>query len=194
MKFRYLASALCSLPVGVWAADANGDFAIKGAGLQTCGALAQAFDLSSRDLALYGGWLEGYVTGVNQFTENSFDFTPWQNTQTMLGLLKLACDQSSAETQIMVAFNQVLRALAPGRLTEKSPVEQVSDGTRATVIYSDLITRIQQRLIALEHGEVTVNGEMDEPTTQALSALQKARGIDVTGLPDQATMIALFLR
>ena len=46
-----------------FSSTADGQFTIKGAGLQTCAAFSEAFDAGSSDLASYAGWLDGFVTG-----------------------------------------------------------------------------------------------------------------------------------
>jgi len=54
-----------------YAADADGKFAVKGAGKRSCNDFVQAADEKSSDFLLYGGWLEGYLSHFNSNQENT---------------------------------------------------------------------------------------------------------------------------
>lgn len=176
------------------AADSNGEFAIKGAGVQTCGGLVTAWDENSRDLSLYLGWMDGYLTGMNQHQPDTFDIAPWQNSLTLLGLTKRLCDQSDESTLIIDAFNRLMADFHPARLSEKSDAVGLQSDDQAVVLYTEIVIRMQRRLAALGFDPVTRDGTLDSPTLDALKAYQIDRGLEQTGLPDQNTLFSLFVQ
>lgn len=175
------------------AADADGQFAIKGGGQQPCASFLTAWDSRNSDLSLYAGWIDGYVTGLNQFTDNTYDLAPWQATETLLGLTQSVCAQAPEGTRFMDAFFQVVRLITPSRVTEQSPVIALVHEGQSTLAYGAVIERMKTRLRDLGHGDgLTVNAAFDPATAAAVSAFQTAEGLPATGLPDQRTLFQLF--
>jgi hypothetical protein len=194
MKIHLLWPLLATLAqTPAYAADGDGNFAIKGAGQQTCDRFLQAYDTQSRDIALYGGWLEGYLTAFNQFTDDTFDFASWQTTESMLAILLSACRQLPPETRFMDAFYRVTDRIAPQRLTAQSTAQVLSRGNISTIIYADVLIMAKARLTELGFAPGPANADYPEETAMAMEAFQAARGLPQTGLPDQQTLGALFL-
>jgi hypothetical protein len=176
------------------AADANGDFAIRGAGAQSCAALVRAWDERTDDLALYAGWIEGYLTGLNQHLDDTFEIAPWQTAASLLALVRQACANADAQTGVMAVTARLIRELAPARLKAKSPMVGVAIGDFRTALYADTVEAMRLRLRAegFEPGpEGAPFGGLD---SAALGAFQKARGLEETAAPDQRTLFALFVR
>ena len=184
---------LLPLAAPVNAADADGNFAIKGGGLQTCEKFAAAFDEGTRDLALYGGWIDGYLTALNQTVDGVFDHAPWQTTQTMLGLTKLACDQAGPDASVMMAFHRVRQVLTSLALTAGSPVEGVRRGDVSVVLYREIALRIEQSLSERGYTVGPVDGTLDTTALDALLAFQRDEALDQTGMPDQPTLVRLLM-
>ncbi len=182
---------LC-LACPTYAADSNGQFAIKGAGLQTCSALLHSWDNKTNDLALYAGWIDGYLTGMNQHFDDTFDAAPWQTPQTLLGLSRELCRNRDGNEKFMNVFNDLMRDLLPLRLTTKSNATGLSNGSSALVLYTKTIAQIEQRLTSLGYNPGKVDGVYDEQSRKALEGFQGARDIEITGIPDQQTLFALF--
>lgn len=181
------------LPVAsALAADADGEFAIKGAGSQTCTAFTAAWDGGTADLALYAGWVDGYLTGVNQFTAETYDMAGWQTPETLLGLTRQICGAVPGETRFMDAFYQVQRLIAPTRLTAASPLVALTHQGQSLLAYEAVVRRMQDRLAALGYPTGTADGRFDPETAAAIVAFQTARGLPATGLPDQKTLFELF--
>lgn len=176
------------------AADADGKFAIKGAGLQTCKGFLAAWDAGSTDIGLYGGWIDGYMTGLNQFLPQTYDLGPWQTTPTLLGMTRSVCDQSDPEKRFIDAFFDVVRLLQTQTLTQESQAIGVTHDGRSAILYADVITRMKARLIELGKLEGAADQTFDEATAQALTAFQTERGFSVTGLPDQQTLFELLMK
>ena len=51
---------------GAQAADKNGQFAIKGVGLQTCQEFVSARETQSPQYFKFGGWMNGYLSATEQ--------------------------------------------------------------------------------------------------------------------------------
>jgi hypothetical protein len=188
---------MCCALIGasaVHAEDATGEFAIKGAGLQTCAGLTQAWDNKTSDIALYLGWIDGYMTGMNQYQPETFDVAPWQTSTTLLGLTKRLCDQSDKNARIMDVFNKLMTDFRPARLREKTDATALTTEGQAVVLYTETVVRLQRRLADEGFDPITRNGTLDQATLDALTAFQADRGMPETGLPDQNTLFALFVQ
>ncbi|WP_340108834.1 peptidoglycan-binding domain-containing protein [Pikeienuella sp. HZG-20] len=188
------AAAFCIFGGAAHAADADGAFAIKDAGAQTCGAFLKAWDEGNRDLAQYAGWLSGYLTGLNQFTDGAYDLAPWQSTETLLGMTRSACGQVPEETRFLDAFARLIQQMAPMALSASSKLEGVRRGGRGFAIYSAVLDAAKRRLAAEGFAPGPVEAEFDQTASDAFLAFQKARGLEETGLPDQKTLFELFMR
>ena len=180
--------------IPAFAADDEGNFAIKGAGLQTCGAFLAAWDKASPDLAQYGGWISGYLTGMNQHVESTFDAAPWQTTETLLGMTRSVCQNSAPDLRFMEAFNLLMRNLLPLRLNASSELEGVRDADSTLVIYREVLRVARQRLKAEGFDPGPEDGDFTDQTASALRGFQTARGLTATGMPDQQTLFQLFLK
>jgi hypothetical protein len=186
-------SSLAISPAAL-AADENGKFAIKGGGLQTCEKFTKAMEDRSPDVALYGGWIEGFVTAQNQHNENTFDVTPWQTTQTLLELTRAVCNQAKTEGRFIDAFAGVFRLLAPSRLTEESDVVGVTNGENSSVAYREILKRVQKVLRDSGYDIPNETGDLDANAVKHLMDYQTKKGLVASGLPDQPTLYSLFFK
>lgn len=183
-----------SSPPPARAADPSGQFAIKGAGLQTCANFGKSFDARQHDLGIYLGWFEGYVTALNQMQDDLFDLLPWQDSETTLRMLRLSCSTLSEDTQMMRAANKLIQLLAASRLTEESEPVGFGRGAGKIVVYKEVLRRVHQRLAQLGYAVDAEAETLDERTSLEIERFQRDNALPVTGLPDQATLVALFIR
>ncbi|WP_168199207.1 peptidoglycan-binding domain-containing protein [Pseudorhodobacter turbinis] len=177
-----------------YAADANGKFGIKGGGLQTCESFTEAMEKGTADVALYGGWIEGFITAQNQHNENTYDIAPWQTTSTMLELTKSLCNQAKPNTRFIDAFAGVFRILFPARLQQESAVVGVSNGEARSIAYVEVLKRVQQALRDEGYEIADDTGAFDQASIRQLMDYQTKNGLVATGLPDQPTLYALFFK
>lgn len=186
-----LAAAVLSCPAA--AADSDGNFAYKGAGAQTCGAFRASWQDGSRDLSLYGGWIDGYLTAYNQSQPETFDIAPWQTTQTLLGLTRSVCAQLPEDTAFTQAVWQLVQALQPMRLDRLSKAVVLTDGESQTAIYTALLPRVLARLSAegLSPGEPQ-DTEFPDRLAASLTSYQERHGLDPSGRLDQRTLFTLL--
>ena len=177
-----------------FAQGSDKQFAIKGAGLQTCGAFLDSADARSDDLSLYAGWIDGFISAQNQHLPETFDIAPWQTTGTLVSLVRSVCQQVGREARFMDAAVGMINALTPQRLTEPSEPTAIDMGTSRTVIYEAVVRQAEQALSDRGIDPGPVDGTFDDATSQALATFQRDRGIPVTSLPDQQTLFALLLQ
>jgi hypothetical protein len=177
-------------PGALQAMDAEGNFAIKGAGITSCAQYTQALEAESRELYLFAGWIDGYLSAVNQFQEETFDVAPWQTTELLARLLGEYC-QRNPEAQFMLAVTQMLRSMFPARLQTSSEPVEMKSGDNTTFLYKAVLQRVQEALN--ERGyEVVADGAFGPQTQQALEAFQRENDVPVSGLPDQQTLMLLL--
>lgn len=175
------------------AADSDGNFAIKGAGLQTCGAFVASFEARSTDLGLYGGWIDGFLTGQNQYLDGIFDLAAWETTQVLLGLTHSSCSQLPPETRFIDGFAQVMRVLRPNAIPEQTGASTARLGDSAVALYDIVMIRMKASLV--ERGYIPGDVEsatFTSETAAALKAFQADSGLTESGLPDQQTLYTLF--
>ena len=190
-----LACATACLATPLRAADAEGRFAIEGGGLQTCADFASAVEWRTDDVAAYGGWIEGYLTALNQGYRGVYDLTPWQTTESLVSLLRSVCRQLSDETRMAVALDRMVRLLLPQALLDESPVVAVETDEAGAVfaMYVEVLDRINAALRQRGHAVVEIPGHFGQDTRGGLRAVQAKAGLPETGLPDQRTLFVLLL-
>jgi hypothetical protein len=196
MKARVLllTSALVATAVApgyLKAADSSGHFALRGVALATCEQFLQALEERQENVLLAGGWLEGYMTAVNQLMPKTFDIAPWQNTDTVLALVKHNCERNR-EQRFFAVVTAMIEFLAQNRLQEQSDrLLAEADGQRV-MIYGQIMRDVQKRLIDKGLLQGNADGQFGAKTKAALQEFQKKENIQVTGLPDQVTLWRLL--
>lgn len=172
------------------AMDDQGNFAIKGAGVTSCAQYTKVLDAKSPELYLFIGWIDGYLTGVNQFQAEAFDVAPWQATELLAQLLSQYCEQRP-DAQFMLAATRLLQSMFPGRLRTSSEPVEMESGAKTAFLYKAVLKRVQEALV--ERGyDISTDGAYGPQTEDALEAVQRENDINVTGLPDQQTLMLLL--
>ncbi|WP_158965906.1 peptidoglycan-binding domain-containing protein [Paraglaciecola sp. L3A3] len=183
----------CVFAAPLQAADKEGKFAVKGAGKRDCSSFVQAADDKSTDYYLYGGWLEGYISSYNAFQTQNYDSTPWQTTELLLTLLKRHC-VSHPKVKFLSAVNGLLKTLYPIRLERENKLIKISVNGADTYFYEDILLRAKERLHNLGYITDEVTADFDEGDIHAFEKYQNDIGLSVTGVPDQNTLLSLFLK
>lgn len=176
-----------------YSADKNGKFAVKGAGKRLCSNFVKTSAAKTNDYYLYGGWLEGYLSSFNRFQSDNYDITPWQTTEVMLILLERHC-KSNPDMHFMSATNSLIKTLFPIRLKESSELVKINVQNSDSYYYVEILIRAKRRLAQLGFYKGSVDSSFDETDVVAFSNYQESIGISVTGVPDQSTLMALFLK
>lgn len=194
MKRCVLIAAMCLLINSeLFAADADGRFAAKGAGRKTCSEFITAHDSKSREYYLYGGWLEGYISAYNGFQDDSYDITPWQTTELMLLLLKHHCGKNP-ESRFLTAVNSFFKLIFADRLVKENPLVKISVNNTESYYYSEILIRAKTRLQKMGFLQGEVDDDFDDQDVAAFAAYQKTFGLKETGIPDQYTLANLFFK
>lgn len=191
-KYFYMLVAVL-LSQSLYAADDEGKFAVKGAGKRDCSNFVQTIEQKSTDYYLYGGWLEGYLSSYNSLQPKNYDATPWQTTELLLTLLKRHCD-NNPDVKFLSAVNSLLKTFYPIRLERENTLIKISVNGADTYFYQDILLRAKERLKKLGYLTGEVLADYDEGDIQAFEKYQKDIGISITGVPDQNTLLSLFLK
>ncbi|QHJ11538.1 hypothetical protein FX988_01772 [Paraglaciecola mesophila] len=194
-KFKVMILAmLLSVHSGlVRAADDNGKFAVKGAGKRLCSNFLLAAEQKTTDYYLYGGWLEGYISAYNRFQPENYDATPWQTTELLLALLQQDCENSK-DKHFLTVTNGLLKALFPIRLPAESALVAIDVNNAKSYFYVEILKRAKQRLIKMGYLQDVGNSDFDQATLEAFKHFQRDLGLAQTGVPDQNTLMNLFLK
>lgn len=189
---RPFAAALVLIaPLAAHAADSQGRFATKGAGRVTC---AQFVTARSENTELYQrflGWLEGYVTAVNQISPETFDVTSFESIDVMAAVIQSNCKKNPQVNFTRIAHLMV-EAIREDRLLEASPLVEARVGEQSVQIYRETLRRVQRELADGGYFAGDINGLFGEDSIKALEAFQADRNLTVTGIPDALTMLAIF--
>lgn len=139
-----------------------------------------------------GGWVSGYVSGVNALQAQTYDILPWQSTELVLQLLGRACE-ANPDARLANLMNQYLRQIADDRLAERSDRVELKRGSDRVFLYRETLARVQTKLRQAGFEPGVVNGAPDPRTSEALRAFQAENDLTETGLPDQRTLLRLRL-
>ena len=189
-KGAIIAAIVCSLS-NADAADKAGHFATKGVGLATCAQFTKLRAEKAPEFALFVGWIDGYLSSVNQFNAGTFDVTSWERTELITAILDSHCKEYPSE-RFGLAVSKFLQAVHDDRLESKSKVLTLEHGGRKETIYQATLKRMQQVLANRGYYQGTADGIYGPGTRGAIVSFQKTKKLPVTGLPDQLTLHRLF--
>jgi hypothetical protein len=178
-------------PMSAFAADSQGRFAVEGVGRATCADYLKAAAEKGPVYYSIGGWIEGYLSATNALTPDTYDITPWQQTDLFAALLQTHC-QTSPTVNIILVIRGMVNSLMDGRLHEPSPLKPVDLGGRQAYLYDTTLRRIQQALTDGSFYQGGVDGDYGPGTKAAMAAFQRSAGLEATGLPDQVTLFQLL--
>lgn len=167
------------------AEDADGNLAIKGIGLAACGDYVAALDARDDRLEVFFGWASGYLTAVNRYESGVYDVIDWQSDGYIAISLRGWC-VANPERRFFDAVFAMAQSLLPAAVGAASPQVTV-EGIR---LYRSTLDRVRERLEALGHHDPAAHGA--DLLEASLLSFQTARGLPPTGLPDSATLFALF--
>lgn len=177
--------------VGASAADQNLQFSIRGAGLIKCSTFLEERADQTPAYLMIAGWLDGYITGVNQYASDTYDMTPYQSSEMLMLIVNRHCESNPDDLMFGVA-NSMLNAFQSNRLKEFSQFRTVRVDSRQTRLYQAVIERIQQQLRSKGFLDQEPSGNWDESTERALADFQTSIEFDATGYPDQSTLWQLL--
>lgn len=183
--------ALMAASLPAVAADLKGRFAPKGAGQVTCDQFLKAIEAHKENGILTVGWLEGFLTAINQGLPQTFDIAPWQSSDSMVGLIKHNCEKNK-EQRFLAVVASLIDFLKSTRLQEASEMIIAESGDKKIAVYKSVMKDVQNKLIEKGHLSGSADGQFGPKTKTAIEAFQQSQGLEATGLPDQSTLWRLL--
>ena len=194
MKRILMGILMCAggLPLALPAATDSGKYAIRGAGLIDCKTYLEEQQKQSKSYLMIGGWIDGYITGINQYSDDTYDATSFESTELFAELIKNHC-QDHPDDRLFPVVNSIVKQRWQSRITEETPRIGITLGEQHVGMYRETLNRIQARLAEKGFYDAPATGEFDAETITAIAAFQETlEGYKATGFPDQATLWALF--
>lgn len=168
------------------------DFAIKGAGAQSCTNFINSSTSNDDKLKLYGGWIEGYITSINMNSKDTYDVTSFQSSTLLLKLIYSICKKNSNQN-FFSAANQVILALGPTRLTKKSRIMAFKYRDKVVLVNETIIVKMKSKLRDMGYS-ISNESELTGEDVKSLLKYQANYKLPLTGLPDESTLMTLFYK
>lgn len=192
ITFVLLAASQLTLAPYATAADSTGAFALDGVGGATCKTFIESQKSEDKRAShLFAGWVDGYFSANNKNRPNTFDVTPWQDTELVLALVGRYCE-TYPNDRFESAAASLLALLLPQRLSVLTSLNMAGPEGKGVPVYLDVLKRVQENLRAQGFYRGPVDGVYNDKLSQALSAYQEKNNFKVTGLPNQETLFRLL--
>jgi len=175
----------------IYAADAQGQYGIRGAGLVSCVLYEREREARSPVYQVIAGWMDGYITGVNQHTPDTYDALSFESTEMLAAVVSENC-KNHPNTPVFTVLDAVIKQIADDRLRGPSGKVEVKLGERSVLLYEVVLQRLQRRLAAAKFYRGPIDGTFSDATQKALGKYQSANGLKPTGFPDQVTLWHIF--
>ncbi len=184
--------AILAYSAAAHSADASGKYAPRGAGFARCEHFLRAHETKDKEWFVFFGWMDGYISALNEKSPDTFDVAPWQSTELLAEVIRQTCAKDPTQS-FFAAARGTIEALNDYRLTtaQEHIVLQLDD--ESMLVYPDTLRRAQTSLTRLGHYSGTIDGTYGTDTQAALKAFQTANDIPVTGLPGPITLWALLV-
>lgn len=173
------------------AANGRGQYAVRGAGLVNCADFNQARGKHGDVYLVVAAWIDGYITGVNQYAANTYDVAPFESTELFMTILGGYCEDHPKDPVFGVLLDS-FKQLWPDRLIHESEKIPITGSGHETRLYVEIIERVQRKLESAGYYKGPVNGAFSPGTVDALKEFQESIGFKATGFPDQATLWRLL--
>ncbi len=184
-------AGLALVPTEVAAADKEGRFAVKGAGAASCGRFVDLRAKKSPSALAFAGWLQGYLTAYNQFSDDTYDVVSWESAEVLLRAIAQYCEKNR-DKKFYIAVAGLANSLKPDRLKTLSERVKAENGDRTVSVYREVLRRVQRALAERGFYFGQIDGLYGPNTRLGIEAFQRAEKIAVTGLPDQVTLLRLL--
>lgn len=176
------------------AADAQGNFAMKGTGRLSCEVFLEERESKSKLYWNVGGWIDGYITGHNVQAEGTFDavpFVPLDTADAMVVLLARHC-QANPGDPIGLVIKAMVDEMRPVHLQEQSEVVEVEVKGQSYRLYRQMIGDMQRTLADLGHYDGAIDNAFGPNTRAALESFQAKQGLNATGRPTADTLLRIL--
>jgi hypothetical protein len=186
------AIALTAIPFAAFAADGQGNFAVRGVGAQTCQALNASLAKKDPNTGLVlESWVGGYLSSMNRLQGDTFDASPILANAVIAQMVVNVCQRAPTSTVETVTFD-IFRAMAPSRVRNVSTNVEAKVGTATVVLRKETLIAIQTELQRQGLSKEAPTGLFTPATEAALKSFQAAHKLPQTGVPDPGTTIAVL--
>lgn len=179
--------AVSVLAPQLYAADADGRFAIRGAGLLNCQNFIEERAKESPAYIMIGGWIDGYITGINQHLGDTYDITSFESSELIAQVLQNHCEDNP-DDRLFTVLNSLFTKVEEDRIRSAGAPVIVEVGERSTRLYRPTVVRIQAALAELGLYTDEPTGFYDTASAEAMREYQASLNFEPTGFPDQATL------
>ncbi|MEO0412288.1 MAG: hypothetical protein AAF221_10675 [Pseudomonadota bacterium] len=177
------------------AADAQGRFAAKSYGLDSCSQFAKAWDKDESGQAdlrdAHTAWVGGYLTGVNHHMGGTFDIASWRSTRYLTASIAAYC-QSIPDQPVMSAAQAMIKRLSDDKLSTAMTSVAFGNGAAKVRLYDSIYNDMRAALVAGGYLKETAPKDDAETISKAIGQFQMKQGIAATGLPDEVTLYHLL--
>jgi len=177
--------------VTTYAADNQGKYSIHGAGLLKCNIFVDERKKQSPAYMMIGGWIDGYISAVNQLEKNTYDITSFTSTELLTALIDKHC-AGHPDDVLAPVLSAILTKLHADRVKTASPLVIVRVGKFQTQLYKKTLADIQKKLAHKKYFNKEANGVWSKSLQTALLKYQQSANLKPTGFPDQKTLWHLF--
>jgi hypothetical protein len=180
-----------SVPAGAVAADARGDFAVKGSGFETCSMYLSSKEEGGPLYLIFRAWMNGYLTGHNANARDTYDISPIYDVDVLAEIIANLC-KSKPEARFVGAIASLVQELDKTKLAEKSPPVTMSNNGAEVTLPKEVLRWVQTRLKEKGYYTGGVDGLYGAGTRRALERFQASADLAKSGLPDDLTLLRLF--
>lgn len=194
---KAVSSALLALTLagasGAFAADEDGRFSIRGIGTTTCSEYsALLVQPDDGRLARYAGWAGGYLSARSREAEATFDVAPIQDVGSIMRLVGGVC-AGNPQVSFEAAIDGLIETLRPISVTGESELLRLERQGSVVAVRESVLRQVQQALQERGLYQFAIDGAYGPGTAGALQSFQQQNNLDVNGLPDARTVVALLL-
>jgi len=182
-----------SAPLSARAAAKDGAFSIRGAGLLSCAYYVQERAKRSSAYYMIGGWIDGYITAINQYVPDTYDVTSFESTELFTEMIQNHC-ADNPEHRLFSVMNTLVMRIKDDRLRSGSPFVKVEIGERRADVYRETLRRAQDELRRRGFYSGDSSGDFNDKTREGIASFQKSIDFVGTGFPDQTTLWRLLRR
>ncbi len=176
---------------GATAADKEGQYGVRGAGLTSCAVYEKERNLQSQVYFIIASWMDGYITGTNQWANDTYDILPFQTTELITSIISSHCKKNPAD-RIYPVLRDLIKKISQNRLSKKSEKIDVTVDERTTKLYVEIIIRLKTKLKQAGYYDGDINSTFDGETIEAMQKFQGSIDFKQTGFPDQLTLWRLL--
>jgi murein L,D-transpeptidase YcbB/YkuD len=183
---------LASSAGAAMAADAQGNFAVRGIGSESCKSLNDQVAKKDPNTGMaLESWVAGYISSLNRVQGDTFDASPILANAAVAQMVANVC-QRAPTAAVETVTHDIVHALSPARVQKASTNVEAKNATYTVVLRKETLTAIQAELQRQGLSKEAPTGLFTPATVAALKSFQAAHKLTQTGVPDPATLIALL--